>query len=186
MSLEINRIRIDVAGSLTNDLTEDGEAGGAVSLGIEYAFLQAFTDGDSANEADAYWASRGRTLASGANESIDLYDFGTLDIGAGAGLDPVGQAITLAGVVGFIIHNKSDSVGTLTVGAEGSAAAWNSPFAGADDEAGLVVPPGSIRAFADPITALAVADSSNHLLKIAASGGAVEYDIIIIGRRTSA
>lgn len=185
MSLEINRLRIDIAGTLTNDLSEDGEAGGAVSLGIEYAFLQAFTDGDGSGEADAYWASKGRELASGADETIDLYDFAALDIGAGAGLDPVGQAITLAGVVGFIIYNRPDSVGTLTVGAEGSAAAWNSPFAGEDDEAGLVVPPGAIRAFADPITALAVADSSNHLLKIAAAGGAVKYDIIIIGRRAS-
>lgn len=186
MTLQIDRLRVDMRGNLSNDLSDAGEAGGSVGVAIEFDASAALTDGAAANQADAYWSSRGRTLASGNDETIDLFDFGSLDIGAGAGLDPVGQAITLESVVALIVRNNSSSTGTLTVGAEGTGAAWNSPFAG-DDEAALTLPPGATACLVSPgATGWAVADSTNHLLKIAASGGAVNYDIIVIGRQPSA
>ena len=36
-------------------------------------------------------------------EDIDLYDFGSLDVGAGAGKDALGQSVVLAEIVGFFV-----------------------------------------------------------------------------------
>lgn len=181
MSLTAN-LRLSLEGSYTNPQSEAGESGGTPGMSIAKSVLQSITNGTGANQADAYWQSEGRTLTSGNDEDIDLYDFGALDIGAGAGLDPLGQALTLADVVILLVVNRDTSTGTLLVGAEGSGAAWNSPFNG-DDEAALALPPGGFALLGAPgATAFPVADTSNHLLTLAASGGDCTYDIYIIGR----
>lgn len=173
-------VRIDLSGTYSLPQTEDGEAGGTASVAISRIINQAIAPGNQANQAEAHWASVGRALAESASETIDLYDFGSLDVGAGAGLDPLGQALALASIRMLLVVNHADSEGTLLIGADGTAAAWNSLFNG-DDEAAIVCPPGSVRLFLDSIAGLAVEDAANHLLKMAATGGDLKYDIYIWG-----
>lgn len=173
-------VRIDLAGAYSLPQIEDGEAGGTASITISRIINQAFASGNQANQAEAHWASVGRELAENASETIDLYDFGSLDIGAGEGLDPLGQALASASVRMLLIVNHADSEGTLLIGADGTTAAWNSLFNG-DDEACMKCPPGSVRLMLDPIEGLAVEDSTNHLLKMAATGGDLKYDIYVWG-----
>lgn len=138
--------------------------------------------GTGANQHDRFWGDQSRSLASGATEDIDLYDLGTIDIGAGAGKDALGQSIALAELTGLLVRNLSTSAGNLKVGGKGTTAAWNSLF-DSDDDAKIVLPPGGfflVFVPADP--AYAVADSSNHLLKIEASGGDCQYDLQLVGR----
>ncbi len=142
------------------------------------------TDGTGANQADKYWESLGRTLAQSGTEDIDLYDFGTIDIGGGAGKDPGGQAYALAEICVLLVYNRTTSVGSLLVGGKSTTAAWNAPFNADDDATVGPIGPGGLLLLSDfNAAAFAVADTSNHLLKVAEAGnGAVTYDIHILGR----
>jgi hypothetical protein len=156
---------------------------------VQSTIRRAFTpdtrlaSGTGANQADRIWLDKDRTLISGGTENIDLYDLGSIDIGAGAGRDELGQAVTIAEIVALYIENLTSSTGSLIIGGEGSGATWNSPFNASDSAKLGPLPPGGILLlFAPTDPAWAVADSTNHLLKIEASGGAVTYHIGFLGR----
>lgn len=137
--------------------------------------LASLTTGVGANAGNQVFHDT-RTLASAATENIDMYDY------AGA-LDGLGVALTMARVKVLIIHNKSTTASdVLTVGGEGSAAAWNSPF-NASDTAKMTIRGGAHFILTAPdATGYAVVDVSNHLFKIVNDGaGSVTYDIVVIG-----
>lgn len=160
--------------TLTNSL-------GTTSAPVEATYNLSLTDGTSANKADKLWASVARSLSGATSETLDVYDLGSVDIGAGAGKDPLGGSLTLAEIVGIMVVNATTSTGTITLGADGTTAAWNSPFAG-DDEAALTIKPGGLVILTAPTDpGFAVADTSNHLLKVASSA-TLTYDIYILGR----
>lgn len=153
----------------------------AAEQGESLGFATAFANGTGANQADTIWSSGNRALSSGANESLDLYDLGTIDLGAGAGKDALGQSVANVEIVGLLIVHKSGT-GTLLVGGGGATTAWNSMFNG-DDDAQLVVKPGGrVLVLCPPDPAYAVADTTNHTLKMEASGGAVTYSITVLSR----
>ena len=175
---------ISVQAKLTTTIQNllDASSTGTVAVDVGDTITKSPTSGTAADKADRCWTDKGRTLTSGNSEDIDVYDFGSLDIGAGAGLDPLGQALALAEIVAMLIQNSSASAGDLVVGGKGTTAAWNSLF-NADDDAVLVIKPGGfVLLYAPTDPAYAVADTANHLLKMAASGGDVTYDIHILGR----
>lgn len=178
-SLESISLSATLSATLKNTLA-DGTTAFSGSVGRQVKLT--LTSGITANKADRGWEAVSRALADAATEDIDLYDLASVDIGGGAGKDASGQAFVAAEIVGLLIHNSPDSVGSLKVGGKGTAAAWNSIFDG-DDDAKLVLPPGAFVALgcpADP--AWAVADTTNHLLKMEASGGAVTYTIALLAR----
>lgn len=182
MARSLNTIRVSAAitAQLANTLD-----GGSISATANQGFGVSPTleSGTTANKADVIWSDTGRSITSGANDDLDLYDLGAVDIGAGAGRDAVGQSIAIAEVVAVLIVNKSTSTGNLLVGGEGTTAAWNSPFNGVDTTVFGPLKPGGFVAFSSPTDpAYAVADTSNHILRLTASGGAVEYNITILGR----
>lgn len=139
--------------------------------------------GTGAGQADRFWQSTGRTLTSGGSEDLDVYDLASLDIsGAGAGRDALGQVWTVAEIAGILVHNRATSAGDLLIGGKGTAAAW-SIWLNNNDDAELTLKPSGIFLLAstnDP--AWGVTDTSNHLLTMLASGGAVTYDIYLLGR----
>ena len=139
--------------------------------------------GTGSGQADRFWQSTGRTLSSAATEDLDVYDLGSLDIsGAGAGRDALGQLWTVAEIAGLLVFNRSTSAGNLLVGNNNTTAAWNS-ILNASDTAAITLPPSGILLLTstnDP--AWAVADATNHLLRFTASGGAVTYDVYLLGR----
>jgi hypothetical protein len=170
-------IKITLTGSLVNTLTD----GQTVTTTVGAAISKPLTSGTGANNFNRAWQSKGRTLSS-ASEDIDLYDLGALDVGAGAGEDALGLPLAATAVVCICIENRAASAVPLLVGGKAAATAWNSMFNG-DDNAKLSLPVNSGFCFwAIGASALAVADVSNHLLKIEASGGAAIYDIYVFFR----
>lgn len=140
------------------------------------------TDGTTASKCDKVWWDTSRALSGATSESLDLYDLGSVNIGGGAGKDVFGGAWATVEVVGLYVENESSSTGNLTLGAEGSSAAWNSLFNGDDEAAiGPIKPGGVILIYMPSDPAFAVADSSNHLLKIASSA-TLTYNIAILAR----
>lgn len=175
-------ILVTVTGNLKNTLND----GQIVTATAGVAVKENLANGTGASQFNRGWQSKGRALTSGASEDIDLYDLGSLDIGAGAGEDGLGLGLTATAVVCIVVTNNTSSVGNLVFGGKNTAAAWNSPFGvggSASDTAQLILPPrGGVCLWAVGSPAFAVADTSNHLLTIAASGGAINYDIAVLFR----
>lgn len=138
-------------------------------------------NGTSADQANQPWASFSRTVTAGTPLDLDLYDLGSVNIGAGAGKDPLGQSFTNAELVAMFIKNDDASTTNLLVGNEGSAAAWNSLFT-SDTSYITLFPGGGILLFAPTNPAYAIADASNHLLRFAAASGTVTYHVMLVFR----
>ena len=127
------------------------------------------TAGTGANKGDVMYDDQ-RTLADGANETLDLHD-GTLT-------DSLGQAVTFDIVRGIYIKNNSTDA-SLLVG--GAAATQVGLFADGSDI--LTLPPGGdFRMTAPNATGIDV--TTNAHLKFEHNGtgtSTLTYDIIIVG-----
>lgn len=180
-SLSSFAAQASLGATLANTLTSLSSNSPSASAAQLLAFKFALSNGTTANAADRVWVAT-RSLVGATSENIDLYDLGSLDIGAGAGLDALGQAWSIAELVGLMVINATTSTGTITIGGEGSGNAWNSAFGGSDSATfGPIGPGGCVFALNPVDPAWAVADSSNHLLKIASSAN-VTYSICLLGR----
>ena len=173
-------VTFKATGRLSNTVSADLSASMSGSLGDTIDMV--FTTGTSALQINRIWSDKGRTITSGNDEDIDLFDFAGTDIGPGAALDSLGLAVSFADVSILLVQNQSVSAGTLILGGETSAAAWNSPWAGSDTATNSLLPGQVLMIGGSVDPGYAVADSSNHLLTVGASGGNITYDIHIFGR----
>lgn len=174
-----SKVKCSLTGTLTNTLSSSN---GSVPFELNHDYTLTLTSGTSASMADRAWTSTSRSLSGATSEDIDMYDLASINIGAGAGLDPLGQSWATVEVVAVMITNDSTSTGNLTVGGKAATTAWNSPFSASDDYTFGPIMPGGVLLFASPANpAYAVADVSNHLLKIASSASAT-YTISILAR----
>lgn len=181
----VAKVRGSLNVALKNDIDTDETAMARAALGE--ALTVAFTSGTTANTADRVFCRKALTVDEASDPTtIDLHDFASQNMGAGAGLDGLGQTLGFVEVVALLIKNHSDSAGNLLVGGEGTAAAWNTLFksqtAALDDAMMVIKPGGFLLVVAPPDPAYAVADSTNHLLDIDSTSGVCTYDIYILGR----
>lgn len=134
-----------------------------------------FTNGTGALAANQIYIAQ-RTLTATSTEDINMYDF------SGA-LDPVGNAITMAGIKLLIIQNTATvAADTLTIGNKATSAAWTSIFNDNEDRV-KIRGGGSLILLAPDAAGYAVVNSTNHLLKILndSASNSVTYNIIAIG-----
>lgn len=163
----------------------DANDTGKARITHETQELIEIASGTLASMADRCWSDKGRTLTSGNDVQIDVFDFGGENVGAGDGMDPLGQDIELAEIVGILAVNDSSSDGDLVLGGdqgEANAADFNIPWNAVDGDAIIVKPGGFLLLVAPPDPAYAVADSTAHMLTCGASGGDITYDLHILGR----
>lgn len=144
------------------------------------------SDGTTANKADVVWYDQARALTGTTPEDIDMYDLGSLDIGAGAGKGPLGNSYANTEIVALVITNDSTSTGNIFIGGKNAGTAWNSflAIAGVADDTAQVGPikPGGGFAIWNPADpAMAVADTTNHLLTVTPTANAT-YNIYFVGR----
>jgi hypothetical protein len=174
------QISVTIQNTMTDGQVASAQGGGTIISGR-------LTTGVSEEEISREWEDKDRTILSGATEDVDFYDFGSIDIGAGAGADMLGQAMTVLEIVTLVIvqtggtgrlqinptdpTNKLAWMPTLTVANGG---ALRPPTT--DDQKScfmLHMPAGD---------ALPVTDASSHMVRFGASGGDVTYSIYILGR----
>ena len=181
----VTTVRAALEIAIKNVLDASDTASAKTSIGDTVS--QVFKTGTTADKADRVFCRKALTVdEAGSPTSIDLFAFGSQNMGAGAGLDGLGQALSFVEIVAVMIKNYSTSAGNLIVGGEGTAAAWNSLFASQtsapDDSALVIMPDGLFVICAPPDPAYVVANTTNHLLGIDSSAGVATYDIYIIGR----
>jgi hypothetical protein len=172
---------ISVALQMSAKLLNEDAVGASPTVTLVKQFIPAYTNGTTANKADRFWYKE-YTISSGADQDIDLSDFNAENVGAGAGNDHLGQALTLVEITAIGIFNESDSDGDLLIGGEGSTDAWNTPFNGSDTAIiGPFAPGSGIFLGIPDDPALAVA-AGNKLLRLTASGGDVNASVVVVGR----
>ncbi len=163
---------------------------GVVQTGIWEALGNAFspavvmTSGTGADQADTLLIVDSDTITSGNSVNLDLYDGAGFNVAA-TGADLLGNVIANVEITSLFIWNEPASAGDLILGALNATTAWNSIWQGSGDadNAGQTIGPDGAFAIHRPDNpAYAVADTTNHLLKIAASGGNVTYSVIALGR----
>lgn len=177
-SLSNGQLRITVQGSITNTLSDATVASQTIGGQI---LNQSLTGGTGANMANRGWQSVGRVLASGADEIIDLYDFGVLDIGAGAGRDGLGQACAFEEIVALVIY-QSAGPGRLEINSSvpHDPVAW---FGAQTVANGGALKAGGLRVFIETDTdGLDIQDGVSNKLKFTANGGAVTYSIYVLAK----
>lgn len=177
MATSLTKFFIDAVLKVDMLNTVQGKGIPAKGVGHGFSLGSSFSDGTSANQADAFIFEIDRTLSS-TSENLDMYDLAAFD----AATDIYGNAVTFAEIVAILIQCESTSTTNLLVGGLSATTAWNSIFNGDDDAKIPVHPGGFLMLVAPDDPAYAVADTSNHLLKMEASGGNVTYNLAILGR----
>lgn len=127
-----------------------------------------FANGNGLNQASNIYTAR-RTLATGANENLDL---------SGVLTNPFGVSIALTKLKALILSAASGNTTNLTVTRPASGA----PFLLASGD-GFVLTPGGIFVLVDPSAAgIAVTAGTGDLINVAnAAGASATYDAYIIG-----
>jgi len=177
-------VRLVVNPTITNRMTDEQVA---TATGGGTLLSGRMTNGVSEEQFSRAWEEKSRALGSGVSEDIDLFDLGSIDIGAGAGADMLGQALTFMEIVTLVIQ-QTGGTGRLQINATdpSNKLAWMPTLTVANGGAGR--PPtenGRYWTFMlhNPATdAFPVTDASSHMVKFGASGGTVEYDIYVLGR----
>lgn len=139
-------------------------------------FELSLTAGTTANKADRIIQEVSRTLASGS-EDLDMYDLA----GFTQTTDVLKNTVTFAEIVALLITNSSASIGNLVVGNKNATTAWIGFLTG-DTDSFFIKPGGAFFICAPTDPAMAVADTTSHLLTMTASGGSVTYSVYVLGR----
>lgn len=136
---------------------------------LDYTVSYALANGTAANQANHFF-SAAYTGASTSGNSHDL---------AGGLTNAFGATITFTAVKTIVVKASADNSGNVIIGGAASNA-FASMFGDATDT--VVLKPGGILVLHDPSAAgYAVTVGTDDILKIAASTGTVDYDLILIG-----
>lgn len=153
---------------------------GTPQLPLGTSFADTILNGNAAGQANRFWQSSLRILTT--NETINVYNFSGLDIGAGAGNDGQGIALALTAIVDFLVVSDPTSVGNLIVGGLASANQWPNNLFANTDYLCPPIPPGGDFEFNAP-NGQAVGSANNNQVKFTASGGNVIYSLYILGKQ---
>lgn len=179
-------VRLIVTNNITNTLT-DGKANTVSTAALgDTIFSGRLADGVSEEQYSRGWKDE-RTLNSGATEDIDLYDLGAIDVGAGAGLDALGQALTNLEIVYFGVR-QTGGTGRLQINPTdpSNKVAWMPTLTVVNG--GALRPPttnsrySGISMFNPASDAFPITDGASHMVRFGASGGSVTYEIMLLAR----
>lgn len=161
------------------NMMDDSKPSASAALGETLS--QRLTTGVSANMIDRAWEDSSRALASGVTETINFASLTGIDIGAGAGNDPLGLACEFEEIVLVVIRQISGT-GRLEINPTIPAnnLAWMPQKTTVNDGA---LRNGSWYAeFRPGEDGLAVTPGSSQNVNFKATGGPVVYAIYIFGR----
>ena len=148
------------------------------ALGKAFEPAVTMTSGTGADQADQL-LFMDSTVITSAND-LDMYNGDGFD-DKSTGLDLFGNAVALAEIVSLLIYNSSASAGSLLIGGKGDSTTWTSPF-NANSDTVKIFPDGVFALHSPPATTYAVANTTNHILTLTASGGNCTVTAVALGR----
>ena len=179
-SLSSPRLEVKLSASLLNTLAD------AASVSVGHPNLNhrtTLTNGIGNNQANRGWQRINRSLVSGGSEVLDLYDMVGVNIGAGAGLDGLGQAVDFEDVVAIVIVNNNavTAAGQLEIDPD-AFKGWT-PIGTHTVATGGALRGQGIMVKANPAeSGFDVDDGTSHRLRFTANGGAVTYSVYLLCR----
>jgi hypothetical protein len=185
-SLEGIQIRLLLSATVKNVMNASPyrASTGAISTTVNPNVLS----GSGESQANRAWDYRA-TIAAGASLTIDLFDFGSLDSGSGAGKDIVGLSVQLDSIVAILIQNitvDSDTSDSEVPGAleiePAASNGWTPIGTHTVANGGALEPGGLLLKVQIDAAGFPVTDASNHQLKLTANGGDVDFQILVLGR----
>ena len=180
ISLTNAKITLKMSATLQNTLI-GGEVVSVACPALNYS--QTLEDGTTASQADRSWQGISRSIASGAQETIDLYDFTGINVGAGAGLDALGQELALEEIVAIVITNDNavSAAGELEV-VPSDSEGWSPIGSHTSANGGALRGQGMLMKVQPALIAFAVDAGINHRVTLRAVGGAVTYSMYVLAR----
>lgn len=166
------KIDISLTRTKVNDLTTSKDS---VVRGNSTPYSITWADGEGANQAEEVWHDT-RTLAAGANETLDIYD---------ALIQPMTLAdlITFTKIKGIVIINNGTAGSDATLDIGGAAAnAWLGIVKAVSDII-PIQPGGQFKKVSPDANGMTVGASNSNLKLANTSAGSysLTYDIIIWG-----
>lgn len=116
------------------------------------------------------------TISSGTSLTIDLYDLGTLDVGAGAGDDNLGESHANSAINSIIIQSDSTSAGTLRIN-QSVTNGWTGLTGGSTS---VDLPANGFFAISYGAGGESVTDASNNIVQIDAVSGDVVATVLFV------
>ena len=170
-------VGINVVSTIFNEIETGAKAELKIGGAIVADKLKNGAEENQANRAFRYIF----TISSAAEQVVDVYDLGSLDIGAGAGLDGLGQAWVCEEIVWIMIRQKSgDGRLEINLSAATNPIPWIPTMTVAN---GGALQNGALVAFYNPDTdGFDITDASAHQFRLTATGGDVVVDLMVIGR----
>lgn len=173
------QVSAKLTGTLRNTLDDSVIA----SAGLTGASAQSLGNGAEANQCNRAWQYYQKTLSSGASLTIDLYDYASVDIGAGSGRDAVGRLLVMEEIVAILIKNDNASTADGQLEIEpGDTNGWTPIGSHTAANGGALRGHGMLLKFQPAEQGFDVADASSHTLKLTANGGDITYSIWLLGR----
>jgi len=176
-SLTTPKIQLTVSATVKN-LLGDSTAVTAVQGG--QILNLALTSGVNASEANRMWVEKSITISSGGTLDVDLRDMAARDIGAGAGLDALGQDMDIEEIVALVIHQTAGP-GRLEI--TPSSPTNPIPWLVAQTVAnGGALNSGGVRMWVETDTDALDIEATSKNVRFGANGGDVTLSIYLMGR----
>ena len=154
---------------------QDHSGSGTVANSSRLRAITQLEDGPGANQADAVWDAAEQTVAGGSSIVFELDSLERPIFG-----DTIYLSLLTVKALAIVNRNAGAEAYLLVGGA--TTDPWAAPWGAADDRA--KVPQGGVLLLACPGEGWDVTPGANAL-KIAAVGGAVTFDIAILGTVTA-
>jgi len=170
--------------SIANTLNDGTEAGASVGGG--FISNVSLDGGVSANESNRGWFKKSLVILSGNFKDINLSNVSGEDIGAGSGLDALGQQMDIEEIVCLLIECTAGP-GELEImsGTHGLPGAAPIPWIPEDYASNSTkggIKAGGVRMWFEPGTDGLNTGVSSGVIRLSANGGDVTADILVIGR----
>lgn len=174
------KISIQVGGVMANTL-DDASAG---SLAHPAANISpTLENGVGAGQCNRAWQTKAITIAQNAQQTISLYDFPGLDIGAGAGRDALGQLLAFEEIVCIVITNDNvvGAAGILEV-LPANSEGWTPIGTHTVATGGALRGQGGIVKFQTAEAGFDIDSNTNHRITLRAVSGPVTYSMFLLAR----
>jgi len=146
-------------------------------ININKAFLDDSKNGSGTIVPNRVFLLDKEAITSGSSLTIDLYDLGSLDLGAGVGDDNLGETHANSFINSVMIQSDAGSAGTLRIN-QSVANAWTGITGGSATSIDL--PAGGFYAISYGSDGYAVTDASDHILQIDAVSGDVTATVVFV------
>ncbi len=183
-SLSNLKLSVKMSATLTNTLLD------STSTQIGHPSLSydpSLANGILAGQSNRSWQSLARSIAAGAQETLDLYDFDAVDIGSGSGRDGVGQIVANEEIVAIVIINNNavGVAGSLEI-VPAAGAGWSPIGSHTVANGGALLGQGLLLKAQPAEAGFDVSNEINHRITLRAVGGALTYSIYILSRHDDA